>query len=188
MSENYSPTQEKKKKPTFLIVLLVLTGLSLVSTFFSGVLPMASGPMNSDELEQKELEMAKTISTTKKLFSDKEIQDQVEVASKAAFEKIRFIHTRVFWSYHLLLLLVFTLGALGVYFMFHLKKTGFHLYIIYCIAAVGMNYLIFPYAMIETTEIIGSFVVSGIFVLLYGMNLKHFEQDDAGDQRYEYNS
>lgn len=188
MSENYSSRQEKKKKPTFLIVLLVLTGLSLVSTFFSGVLPMASGPMNNEELAQKELEMAKTVSKAKKLFSDKEMQEQVEVATKAAFEKIRFVHTRVFWPYHLLLLLVFSLGAGAVYFLFHMKKIGFHLYIIYSILAIGMNYLVFPIIMIDTMEIVGSFVVSGIFVLLYGLNLKHFDQDNPEDETYNYNN
>jgi hypothetical protein len=188
MSENYNPKQEKKKKPTFLIVLLVLTGLSLVSTFFSGVLPLATGPMNNEELAQKELEMAKTVSQAKKLFSDKDMQEQVEVATKAAYEKIRFVHTRVFWSYHLLLFLVFSIGAGAVYFLFHLKKIGFHLYIIYSILAIGMNYLVFPQSMIDTMEILGAFLVSGIFIFLYGLNLKHFEQDNTEEDSYEYNN
>jgi hypothetical protein len=186
MSENYNPIQEKKKKPTFLLVLLVLTGLSLLSTFFSGVVPIISGPMNAEELAQEELDMAKTISEAKKMFSDEDLQEQVEVATKAAFEKIRFVHTRVFWPYHLLLVLVFSLGAFAVYFMFHLKKTGFHLYIIYCIAAVGMNYLVFPQTLIETTEILGSFIVSGVFVFLYGLNLKHFDQPEDKEEGYNY--
>jgi len=186
MSENYNPTQEKKKKPTFLLVLLVLTSLSLISTFFSGVIPLFSGPMNSEELQQEELKMAKTISETKKLFSDEDLQTQLEESTKIAFEKIRFIHTHVFLPYHLLLALVFIVGGVAIYFMFHLKKLGFHLSIIYCILAVGMNYLVFPLSMIESMEIYGALFISGLFVFLYGLNLKHFEANIQDADEFTY--
>jgi len=44
MAENYSNLEEKKKRPTFLIALLVLTSISLFSLLFQSVVPMITGP------------------------------------------------------------------------------------------------------------------------------------------------
>ncbi len=186
MSETSNSAVQKKKKPVFLIVLLVLTGISLVSTFFSGVIPLVSGPMTTEELLQEEVKMAKTLGEAKKLLKSEEMSKQIEEASKLAFTKLRFVHTNVFWRYHLLFLLVFTTGAAAVYFMFNLKKLGYHLYIIYCILAIGMNYLCFPSDMIVSSEIYGALFISGLFILLYGLNLKHFNENDQPENQFTY--
>jgi hypothetical protein len=72
--------------------------------------------------------MAQTISTTKKMFSDQEMQDQVEEASKAGIRENPLCPHYEFFGHIICTLAscVFTLGALAaVYFMFHLKKTWF---------------------------------------------------------------
>jgi hypothetical protein len=73
--------------------------------------------------------------------------------------------------------------------MFRLKKTGFHLYIIYCLISAAQVYLVFPKELIVTSEFVTGFLVSGVFVLLYAMNLKHFnENDEVRNNDFEYSN
>jgi hypothetical protein len=189
MSEYYSVTEEKRKKPTFLIILLILTSLSLLSTFFAGVIPLVSGPMNDEQLEQEEVNLAKTKKDLERLFGDEEIYETLSDSLDLSFAKVSYIQKSAFWIFHLFQLLTFSLGAAAVYYMYHLRKLGFHLYIVYCLVSIGQAYLIFPKELIVGAEIIGGFSTSALFVLLYALNLKHFNESGEDDSdSYQYSN
>ena len=189
MSETQTIKSSPKKRPVFLIVLLVLTSLSLLTTLFTGVFPLATGPMNDEQLQKEELNMAKSKSEMNKLFDDEEMKQALSDGLDLGFTKITFIHKKAFWIYHFLQFIAFGLGAAAVYFMFRLKKIGFHLYIIYCLISAAQVYLVFPKELIVTSEFVTGFLVSGVFVLLYAMNLKHFKENDEGQNNdFEYSN
>lgn len=189
MSENYSSPEEKRKKPTFLIVLLILTSLSLLSTLVVGVLPLVSGPMNEEQLEQEEVKVAKSKKDLERLFDDEEFRETLSDGLDLSFAKVSYIHKKAFWIFHLFQLLSFSIGAAAVYYMYHLRKLGFHLYIVYCLVSIGQAYLIFPKDLIIGADIIGGFAISALFVVLYALNLKHFTEsgNDGGDS-YQYSN
>lgn len=186
MSENFDPNAPARKRPVFLIVLLILTCLSLLTTFFTSVVPLVSGPLNEEQLQQEEVKIAKSKRDFEKLFTDEEFRQTMFDSLDLGFAKIAYIHSKVFWLHHLLQLLVFGLGSLGVYFMYHLNKKGFHFYIVYCLVSVGQVYLVFPSELIASADIIGGLVTSALFVGLYAMNLKHFT-DQPKDENKSYN-
>ena len=189
MSENFNPSEPKRKRPVFLIVLLILTGLSLLSSFFAGVVPILSGPMSAEQLEQEEVKLAKSKQELEKLFDNEEFRQSLSDGLDVSFAKVSFIHTKAFWIFHLFQLITFSLGAAAIYFMFHLKKLGFHLYIIYSLVSVGQAYLIFPKELITSADVIGGLVVSGLFVMLYAFNLKHFHNGNTNEEdSYTYSN
>jgi hypothetical protein len=189
MSENFEPSAPTRKRPVFLIVLLILTSLSLLTTFFTSVVPIVSGPMNEEQLQQEEVKIAKSKKDMAKLFSDEELQQTMFDSLDLGFSKIAYINNKAFWLYHLLQLLIFGLGGVGVYFMYHLNKKGFHFYIVYCLLSIGQVYLVFPSELIVSADIIGSFVISALFVGLYAINLKHFTNTPEDENKsYKYDN
>lgn len=192
MSEENNPRLKKKDKPAFLLVLLVLTCLSLASSLFGVATNLVKGPASNEELRAKEVEAFKPLIEAKKSIKDDNTQKAYDISEnliRYGVEKNRFIHTQVFWQYHALLLLVIAVGAGALFFMFKLKKLGFHLYIIYCILALGITFVVFPSEFRSNLETYGALFISGLFIFLYGLNLKHFVNQDAPDDSgFEYNN
>lgn len=189
MSENYTIKEEKRKRPVMLIILLVCTSLSLLGTFFMGVTPITSGPKSEEQLAKDELELAKSKVALKQFISDEETIQSMGEALDLGYIKMVYIHTKAYWIYHLFQVLIFACGAGAVYYMYHLKKLGFHLYIIYSLIGVGYAYLVFPAELIVGSQIIGGLIFSGLLVMLYARHLKDFELNDSdNEQSYTYNS
>jgi len=189
MSENFEPNTPTRKRPVFLIVLLILTSLSLLTTFFTSVVPLVSGPMNEEQLQQEEVKIAKSKKDMEKIFEDEDLRQTMSDSLDLGFAKIAYIHTKAFWLHHLMQLLIFGLGTAAVYFMYHLNKKGFHFYIVYCLVAIGQVYLVFPSELIASADIIGGFITSALFVGLYAMNLKHFTDEPEDENKsYKYSN
>jgi hypothetical protein len=177
MSEENNPQLKKRDKPAFLLVLLVLSGLSLGGGLFNVVSTIVSGPSSNDELNAVRVESAKALSESRKDLKDSEGEKAFEVVENMSnffIERNEYIQKQVFWPYHLLVFLAIGIGIVGVFFMFKLKKIGFHLYIIYCLLDVGIPFILFPGELRSSILIILSLSLSALFVFLYSLNLKHF--------------
>lgn len=191
MSEENNPRLKKKDKPTFLLVLLVLTSITLVISFFGVVVNLVSGPASEEKLIAKEVEAYKPLLEAKKAIKDANTQKAYDISENLiqyGVEKNKFIHTQVFWKYHFLLLLVVAVGAIAVYFMFKMRKIGFHFYIIYCILASAITFIVFPSALRSDWETYPALLMSGLFIFLYGLNLKHFDKNEEIDDQFTYNN
>jgi len=188
MSDNFNPSLPSKKRPTFLIVLLILTTISLLGTFAFGIVPLFKGPMSEEQLIKKEVEIAKSKKELETLYKDEESRQAMSDILDDQFAELVYVQTKAFMMHHLFQLLIFVLGALGVYYMYRLNKLGFHFYIIYSLVSVGSVYLIFPPELISSLKVIIALLLSGVFVWLFAMNLKHFDQSDETDSSYKYNN
>jgi hypothetical protein len=102
------------------------------------------------------------------------MDDMVEIFETSAQQAV-YINNEVFYSFNILNLLSLIIGFMGVYIMMKLKKVGFHLYVAYSLLPIIISYAIIPMNLIIGASIIFSVILSAIFCVLYGLNLKHME-------------
>ena len=152
---------------TFLIVLCVLSLMSMSSAVFTGLSSYFTGPMSADKLEMAEAELAKSVTGMKNMG-----QDGFAHMMQVIIDKMHYSNEKVFMLQNTLTLLVALLDIGAVVLMLKLRKLGFHLYIIYCLASVGITYIIFPLNLILPIEIYFSLIISALFCFLYSRNLK----------------
>lgn len=189
MSENYSKKNEIKAPPVFMIVLLALSGFSILQTLYQTGLPIFTGPQSMEQLEQVEIELAKATVELESLNSGSELFSSVKNMMDNALKQQRYIHEHIFWRYHLIFFFSAVLGALSLYFMYHLKKIGFHLYIIYCLIGIAATIFLFPEEMRMSWVINSTIASSVLFVGLYALQWKHFQAaEEARNAPNEMNS
>jgi hypothetical protein len=163
--------ENKNKKPTtFLIILAVLSLLNMAFSFFGTIASFFSGPFSEDEMEAQNADIYESISL---------LQDQGMNGFAKTLEKIMlyadYINSEAFVISNVTSLLVSIIGIIAVVLMLKLKKIGFHLYVAYSLLPILLMYVIAPAEFITTIVVVTSLIVSGIFCLLYGLNLKHMK-------------
>jgi hypothetical protein len=165
-TQPYQPT----RKPTFLVVLVVLSfisiGLTLIQQFFA----LMTGPMSEERMEVYQAEVYESIAQLR----DAEMDGMVTMMEKVLAMSI-YANDEVYYLNNVLTLLAAILGAIGVLMMLQLKKIGFHLYIIYSLSPVLILYALFPIAAIPTIVVVMSLFLGALFSVLYGLNLKHMK-------------
>lgn len=168
---DYSEFQdEKPKRPNFLVVLAVLSyvsiGVGTLATLFS----LISGPSSLEQQEQDEAQLYESI----QLMRDSGMDDMVEMFETSAKQAV-YINNEAFYSFNILNLLALIIGFIGVFLMMKLKKIGFHIYVAYSLLPIIIMYALIPMDLIIGVSIITSVILSAIFCVLYGLNLKHME-------------
>jgi hypothetical protein len=171
MSE-YSTEQEYQptSKPTFLVVLAVLSFISMGLNFLQYLISLMSGPMNQDAWELYEATMYESVGQMNDLGMSgmaAMVEQVIQMSYIANFD--------YFVLNNVLQLVAVLIGAAGVFMMLRLKKIGFHLYVIYSLLPVVIMYLLFPAEVIATFVVVSTLVVSAIFCVLYALNLKHMK-------------
>jgi hypothetical protein len=170
-SESYSVStqkSERKRPPIFVVVLVILSLLYISSGLYSAIAGLVSGPFSQEQMEQIEITFASSINEMKSMG-----QEGFAGMMQTLVERIHYANDVVFYKQNAWLLIVFLIGLAGVVQMLRLKKTGFHLYIIYSLLTVAVLYIVFPTKLILTIEVVWSLLLSSIFCLLYSLNLKH---------------
>jgi hypothetical protein len=161
-----APTPEKKR-PVFITVLAILSFVYIGLYFIVLVFSLASGPLNEDELEESSAAAYSIV---------EQLEDQgFDLSTQMVEPSIRYseyMNNEVFYLYNLLQLLTLIVGAIGVFMMFKLKKTGFHIYVGYSLLPILIMYAITPMELIMTITVVTSVVISALFCVLYGLNLK----------------
>ncbi len=163
--------ENKNNKPTtFLIILAVLSLLNMVFSFFGTIVAFFSGPFSEDQMEAQNADLYESIGL---------LQDQGMDGLAGTLEKIMlyadYMNSEAFVISNVSSLLVSILGIIAVVLMLKLKKIGFHLYVAYSLLPILLMYVISPAEFITTIVVVTSLIVSGIFCLLYGLNLKHMK-------------
>jgi hypothetical protein len=167
MSEILEQEKPSDKRPVFLTVMgiisLVYMGWSILSSIFS----LFRGPMSEDQMEQYKVEITKSINQTKGV-------DGMELFEEMMRSTMNMVESMNANHYMNLLssILILVVGVVGVIFMLRRRKLGFHLYIMYSFLTSIQIYLFVAPSTLSNAIVIVSLLFSGIFVLLYGLNLK----------------
>jgi hypothetical protein len=165
-TQPYQPT----RKPTFLVVLVVLSfisiGLTLIQQFFA----LLSGPMSEEQMEVYQAEVYEAIAQLRDAGMDGMVTMMEKVLAMSVYA-----NDEVYFLNNAMTLVAAIIGGVGVYMMFQLKKIGFHLYIIYSLSPVLILYTVFPIASIPTIVVVMSLFLGALFSILYGLNLKHMK-------------
>lgn len=151
--------------PTFLKVLCVLSVINIVFGFFPALMGVFSNQSNA------QVEFDQQITQINEMFSSFDNMPANFASEMTDFLNAKKINLLLENSF---LIMIFLLEAYGVWLMFKLKRKGFGLYVVSQIALIGLNFLIYPSSNIFTTATLFSlFFTSILFIVLYGLNLKH---------------
>lgn len=91
----------------------------------------------------------------------------------AAFEKAMAAaapSAGLIWAYIIVGFVTVILSLIGVIKMWKLQKSGFMMYVVAAVGAIAMSVV---YSGVSAS-IVG-IIISGVFILLYGLNLKHLK-------------
>ena len=168
--ENLEVENEKPKRPTFLVVLAVLSYISIGIGGIGLLFTLINGPSSQEQLEQQEAQLYESIQT----LNESGMDDFVRIIETSS-QQAKYINNEAFYSFNILNLIALIIGFIGVFMMMRLKKIGFHLYVAYSLLPVIISYAIIPSNLIIGISIIFSVILSAIFCVLYGLNLKHME-------------
>ena len=69
----------------------------------------------------------------------------------------------------------FVIGFIGVFMMWRLRRRGFWLYLLYCVALLGLDIFYFGGFSVGLIAIVLTLVFDILFVVLYGYQLKRMD-------------
>ena len=165
-TNDFQPIQEETpKRPTFLMVLAVLSFVSIGFSLLSSFIAVATGPQTEDQMMEQRVQLAELAEEMRA-----ENLDSMAITIEK-IERMLFTLNNHFFANQLMTIFVLIAGLLGVLFMWQGKRLGFHIYIIYSIFAAVQYYVFVSPADIPSFLIIWNLIVSAVFVLLYSRNL-----------------
>jgi hypothetical protein len=159
----------KKKRPVFLLVLVILSSINMSVSLLGSFSGMLGAKPDAKMIKQAKLEFAN-------------MREQLEEGGAADFtyiidqmESVTDNMFKHFQAYNSVQFLVLVLGLTGVILMYQRRKLGFHFYIIYSLGLVVLPYLFNPITGIPTILTIVGILYGGVWVLLYSRNLHWME-------------
>lgn len=165
--ENQSTLETKR--PGFLTVLCILSFVAMGFGVFGPLIGFVTGPQSEEQLLEGKAALYESASQMKAQHMDgfaktmRQLADMTEALNENHY-LVQFVS-----------LIVLGIGVFGVINMWKLKKIGFHLYIIYSLIGSAQIYFFVSPSLVPTFMIVTNLIISGIFVLLYGLNAKHMK-------------
>ncbi len=153
-------------RPTYLTVICILSFIFIGFSFLFGILGIAEGPMNEEQLMESAVQITKSTDEMRSLDME---------GFAVMIEQIGRMSVSInnhFYTNGLVSLVVIIIGLFGVIKMMQGHKLGFHLYIIYSLLSIAQLYIFVSPADIPSFVVIFNLVISGIFILMYSRNLK----------------
>lgn len=167
MDELLDEKQEmKNKRGKTLPVLCILSWIAIGLTFLSVSSEMMKGQLTQEELRQEQFELLSTADTDLGEFYMAFIEETVAMME---------VTNEKFWTLMSINLCIVILGFFGVLLMFKLQKKGFYLYLAYCIIPMIVSLSFFGDFKITIYGLIFNVIFSGLFIILYGVQLKRME-------------
>lgn len=165
--DDNSDESMKEKRGTFLLVLCILSWVFIGYSFIMGLVSLAGGTQKLEEqLVQADMTNA---------FSQDTGNDMANSILSSANEMI--IKTiENFYPLQMSNLVVLLIGALAVYMMFQLKKSGFYLYVLYTILIPAISFYFLGANMIVIMAVGLNMFFGVLFLILYGVNLKRMTE------------
>jgi hypothetical protein len=156
---------EKVKRPTFLLVLAILSLITIGFALLGNLSGLISGPLSEDEME---LVMSESMKILEPL-SASGMNDMSDTFEKV-FRMQIYINAN-FYTQTLITIAYLLIGLFGVIFMLKGKKNGFHLYIVYNILSIVAIYVSVPANEVPNIMIGMNVLFSALFIFLYSRNL-----------------
>lgn len=158
-------TQQEEKRPTFLVVLCILTFINTGLNILTSLVQLISGPTSEEQLLQEKVELTKAAN---------EMKDTGMDALANMMEQLQAMTADIQANFYIAMTVALVaplIGLFGALKMWKGEKLGFHLYIIYNLIAVGGIYLYVSPQNIPSLSIIFGLLLSGIFIFMYSRNL-----------------
>lgn len=157
--------EQRPSRPGFLTVLCILSFITVGLNVILLVVQLFGGKPSEEAMLQERVELTAQIT---------EMED-LGMNSLAGFlEQALALAEEVNQNFFLAMsvsLITYLVGLFGVLKMWKGHKLGFHLYIIYCLMAVGGIYLYVSPSNVPSIGVIVNMILSGIFVFMYSRNL-----------------
>lgn len=164
--DNSENKEKNDKRPTMLLVVSIMSLVYMGWSLLKNIQSFFAGPMSEDDIEAYKVEVTKSITSVKDM-SAVWLEDMLRSMINMV-ESINAHFTLNVVSGIVILLV----GITGVMLMFNRRKIGFHVYIIYSILASVQIYLFVAPSLLSNAVVIFSLIISSVFILLYGLNLK----------------
>jgi hypothetical protein len=164
-NEQLDNKEQDVKRPTFLLVLCILTFVNTGLTVLIGLMGMLNGKPSPEEIKAGKVDLAKSIDQLEKLNVDYWVDLLKRIDAMTDAINANFV------AYNGVSVIVAIIGAFAAFLMFQAKKVGFHAYIVYSFLYVIQGYLFISPSIMPAFVIIINFVIAGIFILLYSRNL-----------------
>ena len=156
----------KEPRPAFLTVLCVLSFVFIGFSLLFGLIGLAGGPMNEEQLLDYSVQLTKSADEMRSLDMESFAVMMEQIGRMTVSVNNHFYLNSIFS------LIIIGSGLFGVIKMMQGHKIGFHLYIIYSLASIGQIYMFVSPAHIPSFIVIFNLLISGIFILMYSRNLK----------------
>ena len=163
-------TEVNSKRPTFLLVLCILSYISIGFGLLGTLTSIFSGPLSMDEMDQLMKDSWKIVEAIQS-NGNSDISGTLEMVLKTQ----EYINSN-FYAHHLTTLLALVSGFIGVYLMFNKKSRGFHFYIIYNVISILIYYVSVPFSEVPSILVISNTIFSAIFILMYSRNLSWMKE------------
>lgn len=163
---DHEMNETEQKRPVFLLVLCILSFVSIGWSLLTSIIALFTGPASEEAMLETKVEFTKQINQMNELGS--------EWGADIIRKMINMIESTnaSHYSFTMTTIVILLIGATGVFWMLKRKKLGFHIYIIYSLLTAVQLYLFVDPKYIPTFLVIFSAILSGIFILLYSLNLK----------------
>ncbi|MCT4581118.1 MAG: hypothetical protein N4A35_06840 [Flavobacteriales bacterium] len=160
--DDFTFDDDQNQRPVFLTVLIVLTWIAVGTTVLSGVFALINIGNSADQLEQSMAVFDSVPDNSPMMIYMKDYKTFV----LASIENM--------YPMNLSNIILYLIEGFAALLMFNLKRIGFWIYLACQIGFLVIFYTFYPADnFITTATIISGLIFSGIFVLLYGLNLKH---------------
>lgn len=169
MNEEFINQEAPKKFPVFLKVLLILSSIAIGFSTLSLLLSLLGGQPSTDQIEKTNVELLKQATQ----MEEQHLPGMADIMRQtAAFTEFQQIN---FWPTFGLNLITTLTGFLAIFYMWRLRKIGYHFYIGYSLLAVFGVYIFVPAGLIPIYAIVTGAIFAALFVILYTVNLKHLK-------------
>jgi hypothetical protein len=158
-----------EQRPSFLNVLCILSFVSIGLSFLLNVLNFIGGPADEELLNQQKVEIVKILEDSPS-NADASSNSFIWGEITSYLKMIETVNEN-FYAFNAFYIGLLVFGFYAVLNMFHGKRLGFHLYIIYCLLNMLRYYLFLSTDAIPTSVIIWEFFISALFIFLYSRNL-----------------
>ena len=157
---------ENRKRPTFLLVLCILTISNTSITIINGLFSLVGGKPSEREITDVNLQMSKSIDLLKEQKIDYwiDVIKKVQIMTEAMYQN--------FTAYVSVSIFVSICGAAAAILMFIGKKIGFHAYIIYSFLWILQSYLFVSPQNVPTVLLLFNVLFCVGFIFMYSRNLK----------------
>lgn len=162
----------KRKKPPFLIVLLVLSSLNIFISMFGIATNIGNGPLTQTEIDAGYAPIKDAIQKLEESANDAQLEATLNNMYTKFKSNSEYKNFQVFYAYNWLTLLSFIIGAIGIFLLFSLRKLGLHFYLIYSLAPILITYVLLPSYLVLTYQVIMTALLTALFGFLYGLHLK----------------